>query len=116
MKQPGAHTIRQILGKMLTVSAVIMLSHVVVFAIDGTLGGGKSGSKSTFSTLKKDLNISLKSGYAFGNNKSYGFSRQQPGMFNSVVTYNKGNITYYVPMKNKPMIQKFRTPSAPVIR
>jgi hypothetical protein len=116
MNHAGLHITRRFLGKMLTVSAVIMLSHVVVFAIDGTLGGGKSGSKSTYSTLKKDLNISLKSGYSFGNNKSFGFSRQQPGMFNSVITYSKGNITYYVPMKNKPMLQKFRTPAAPVIR
>ncbi len=116
MNQSGTYIIRRSLGKILAAAALVLISHAVVFAIDGTLGGGKSGSKSTFSTLKKDLNISLKSGYAFGNNKSFRFSKQQPGMFNSVITYNKGNITYYVPMKNKPMLQKFRTPSAPVIR
>lgn len=116
MRESATYPFRRFLGKVLTVTAVVLLSNAVVFAIDGTLGGGKSASRSTFSTLKKDLNISLKSGYSFGNNKSFGFSRQQPGMFNSVVTYNKGNITYYVPMKNKPMLQKFRTPSAPVIR
>jgi hypothetical protein len=116
MNSSGTYQVRRLLGKVMTAFAVVLISHAVVFAIDGTLGGGKSASRRTFSSLKKDLNISLKSGYSFGNNKSFGFSRKQPGMFNSVVTYNKGNITYYVPIKNKPMLQKFRTPSAPVIR
>lgn len=106
---------KRIWGKTAIVAVVFAMSQYV-FAIDGTLGGGKGKSNSTFSTLKKDLNISLKSGYSFGNNKTYGAHRNQKGMLNSVISYQKGNITYYVPMKNKPVLQKFKTPSAPVIR
>ena len=90
-----------------------------VFAVDGTLnGGGRSKSKnSTFSSIKKDLNISLKSGYNFNGNKSFGFQKKgKVSMFNSMVSYQKGNVTYYMPYHNKPILQKFKTPSAPVIR
>jgi hypothetical protein len=96
------------------IAAVVFSISQYVFAIDGTLGGGVK-SKSTFSTLKKDLTLSLKSGYSFNGNKSFN-SRSQRGMFNSVVSYQKGNVTYYLPYKNKPVLQKFKTPSAPVIR
>lgn len=86
-----------------------------VFAIDGTLGN-KSG-KSTFSTISKDLKISLKSGYTFHQNKSFGFQQSgKQGMFHSMMTYQKGNITYFLPMRSKPILNKFKTPSAPVIR
>jgi len=90
-----------------------------VFAVDGTMnGGGNSKSKnSTFSNIKKDLNISLRSGYNFKNNKSFGFQKSgKNAMFNSVVSYQKGNVTYFFPSRNKPLLQKFKTPSAPVIR
>ena len=90
-----------------------------VFAVDGTLnGGGKSKAKSsTFSNIKKDLNISLKSGYNFSNNKSFGFQKRgKISMFNSMVSYQKGNVTYFFPSRNKPILPKFKTPSAPVIR
>lgn len=114
MNLSSSSKMQRIWGKAAIVAVVFAMSQYV-FAIDGTLGGGK-GKTSTFSTLKKDLNISLKSGYSFGNNKTYGSSRNQKGMLNSVISYQKGNITYYVPMKNKPVLQKFKTPSAPVIR
>lgn len=103
------------MGKTAIVTMVFSMSQYV-FAIDGTLSGG-SKSKSTFSTIKKDLNLSLKSGYSFHGNKNFGFHKsQKSGMFNTVISYQKGNITYYMPSKNKPLLQKFKTPSAPVIR
>jgi hypothetical protein len=37
-------------------------------------------------------------------------------MFNSVVTYQKGNVTYFLPYKHKTVLQKFKTPTAPAIR
>jgi hypothetical protein len=33
--------------------------------------------------------------------------------FNSVITYQKGNVTYVIPSKNKTILQKFKTPEKP---
>ena len=87
-----------------------------VFAVDGTLIGGKKSSKA-FSTLKSDLNFSLKSGYSYRSNKSFGTRRSASMvMSNSVITYQRGNVTWVMPYRNKTTIlQKFRTPS-PSIR
>ncbi|MCU0381404.1 MAG: hypothetical protein MUE58_09475 [Chitinophagaceae bacterium] len=115
MTYSGTYKFRRFLGKTAIIAVVFSMSQYV-FAIDGTLGGGKNTSKSTFSTLKKDLNLSLKSGYTFNGNKTLGSSKSQKGMLNSVISYHKGNITYYMPYKNKPILQKFKTPSASVIR
>jgi hypothetical protein len=108
----------RIVRKTMVVMAIFGLTQYV-FAVDGTMnGGGNSKSKnSTFSNIKKDLNISLRSGYNFKNNKSFGFQKSgKNAMFNSVVSYQKGNVTYFFPTRNKPLLQKFKTPSAPVIR
>jgi hypothetical protein len=108
----------RIVRKTLVVLAIFGLTQYV-FAVDGTLnGGGNSKAKNTtFSNIKKDLNISLRSGYNFKNNKSFGFQKSgKTSMFNSMVIYQKGNVTYFFPSRNKPLLQKFKTPSAPVIR
>jgi len=107
----------QFIRKTLVVLAIFGLTQYV-FAVDGTMNGGgnKKAKNSTFSNIKKDLNISLRSGYNI-NNKSFGFQKiGKTAMFNSMVTYQKGNVTYFFPSRNKPVLQKFKTPSAPVIR
>jgi hypothetical protein len=108
----------QFIRKTLVVLAIFGLTQYV-FAVDGTMNGGgnKKSKNSTFSTIKKDLNISLKTGHNFNNNKSFGFQKKGSiSMFNSMVSYQKGNVTYFFPSRNKPALQKFKTPSAPVIR
>ncbi len=108
----------QFIRKILVVLAIFGLTQYV-FAVDGTMNGGgnKKSKNSTFSNIKKDLNISLRSGYNFSNNKSFGFQKSgKISMFNSMVSYQKGNVTYFFPSRNKPLLQKFKTPSAPVIR
>jgi hypothetical protein len=108
----------QFIRKTLVVLAIFGLTQYV-FAVDGTMNGGgnKKAKNSTFSNIKKDLNISLRAGYNFNNNKSFGFQKSgKTAMFNSMVSYQKGNVTYFFPLRNKPVLQKFKTPSAPVIR
>jgi hypothetical protein len=86
-----------------------------VFAVDGTLNGGGS-KKNSFSTIKKDLNLSLRSGFNISN-KSFGYKKSNKTMmFNSMMSFQKGNVTYFIPYKNKTILQKFKTPSAPSIR
>ena len=86
-----------------------------VFAVDGTMNGGGS-KKSSFSTIKKDLNLSLRSGFSISN-KSFGYRKSNKSMmFNSVMSFQKGNVTYFLPYKNRTILQKFKTPVAPSIR
>jgi len=90
----------------------------VVFAVDGKLNGGGSNTGSTsFSHLKKDINLSLRENFSYRSNRSFGFSRNdQVSTFNSVMTLQRGNVTIAMPYRHKVILPKFRTPSAPSIR
>ena len=83
-----------------------------VFAVDGTMDGGKKSTKA-FSTLKSDLSFSLKSGYTYRGNKNFGTKRTLNTIqSSSVVTYQRGNVTWILPYRNKTTIlNKFRTPA-----
>jgi hypothetical protein len=96
--------------KVLVMAVIICLGQYV-FAVDGLIDGGKKSTKA-FSTIKSDLSISLKNGYNFHSYKSMGSKRSQNMvMSNSIITFQKGNITWVVPQKNKSKIlQKFKTP------
>jgi hypothetical protein len=85
-----------------------------VFAVDGLIEGGKKTSK-TFSTIKSDLSISLKSGYNFHSYKMMGQKRaHHMVMSNSYLTFHRGNVTWGVPYKSKAkVLGKFKTPSKP---
>jgi hypothetical protein len=103
-------------------SAFAVLFLVVVagaaFAVDGILtNGGRSSSKSSYSTLKKDLKMSLHSGFTFHDNRNIGSLKAGSfGHVNSVMSLQKGNVTLYLPTRTKSLTNRFRTPSAPVVR
>jgi hypothetical protein len=94
----------------------VMVIGQVVFAVDGVLTNGGGKSTKTFSTIKKDLQFSLKSGYTLHAVHSTKGKGIRQGMYNTVVSYQKGNVTYYLPYKSKPVLSRFKTPAAPVIR
>lgn len=102
-------------AKVLVLSAVMGLGQFV-FAVDGVLTSGGGKNSKTFSTIKKDLQFSLKSGYTLHGVHSARGKGMKQGMYNTVVSYQKGNVTYYLPYKSRPVLSKFKTPSAPVIR
>lgn len=105
-------TIGKISKKIAAVSIALSLS-LCVFAIDGIVMKSKSG-KSSFSNMKKNLSLSLREGFSYKDNKSFGFKRNgHTVMFNNVITYQKGNITYVVPYRNKVVLGKFKTPQKP---
>lgn len=92
--------------------AVLVLSHAV-FAVDGIVVKSKS-SKASFSNMKKNLTLNLNAGFTYNSNRSFGFRKTgKENMFNSVIAYQKGNITYMLPYKNKSILQKFKTPQKP---
>ena len=87
-----------------------------VFAIDGNFNIGGKNRKSTLATVKKDLKLTLGSGYTFHQNRNIPAPKAQKGVFNNVISYQKGNITYYMPYKSKPILGKFKTPTPPQVR
>lgn len=96
--------------KVLVILSVLFMGQYV-FAVDSWIDGGKKSTK-TFSTIKSDLSISLKSGYHFHNYKMMGQRRGQTMLHsNSIITFQKGNITWVMPYRSKTkVLQKFKTP------
>ena len=96
----------------LSLAAFLFVS-VTVFAVDGIVSKSKS-SKSAYSNMKKNLSLSLSSGYTYRDNRSFGFKKGgKDNAFNSIITYQKGNITYILPYKNKSALHRFKTPEKP---
>ena len=104
-------------GANLTMAVLFLTLSAAVFAVDGVLTGGKS-SKSSLSTLKKDMKMPLRSGYSFQDNRTFssGVQGKKADGLNSVMSVQKGNVTLYLPSKSRSIVQKFKTPAAPVIR
>lgn len=101
-----------IIRKSVALVAVIVLSHAV-FAVDGIIVKSKA-SKSSFSNMKKNLTLNLNAGLTYAGNRSFGFKKVgKESTFNSVISYQKGNITYMLPYKNKGILQRFKTPQKP---
>ena len=86
---------------------------VTVFAVDGIVSKSKS-SKAAYSNMKKNLSLNLSAGYTYRDNRSFGFKKSgKDNAFNSIITYQKGNITYILPYKNKSALHRFKTPEKP---
>lgn len=99
-------------NSVLTLIALLGVS-IAVFAVDGIVSKSKS-SKAVYSNMKKNLSLGLGSGFAYRDNRSFGFKRMgKDHSFNSIITYQKGNITYILPYKNKSILNKFKTPQKP---
>lgn len=89
----------------------------VVMAVDGIIAKSKSSKSSSFSNMKKNLTLNLHSGFIYHNNKSFGFKKlEKENSFNSIISYQKSNITYIIPYKNKALLQKFKTPQKPAVQ
>lgn len=98
--------------KSVALVAVIVLSHTAI-AVDGIIIKSKS-SKASFSNMKKNLTLNLNAGFTYAGNRSFGFKKVgKENMFNSVISYQKGNITYMIPYKNRVILQRFKTPQKP---
>lgn len=101
-----------VIKKSLAFFAVIILSHAAL-AVDGIIIKSKS-SKASFSNIKKNLTLNLNAGFTYSGNRSFGFRKVgKENMFNSVISYQKGNITYMIPYKNRGILQRFKTPQKP---
>jgi hypothetical protein len=109
---PISKSYPHVIKKSFAIFAVIVLSHAV-FAVDGIIIKSKS-SKASFSNIKKNLTLNLNAGFTYSGNRSFGFRKVgKENMFNSVISYQKGNITYMIPYKNRGILQRFKTPQKP---
>ena len=91
----------------------------VVFAVDGNLknGGGSNANSTSFSHLKKDLNFSLRGNFTARSYRNLGSTKNdRVSTFNSLMTVQRGNVTIAMPYRQKVVLPKFKTPSAPTIR
>jgi hypothetical protein len=93
------------------VTAVLVTASLAAFATFGDDGGRKARSaNSEFRTTS----FSLRTPYNYKSNNLFSNSRPQKFiMLNTVVTYQKGNATYVLPLKRKVILDKIKFNPAP---
>lgn len=97
------------LGKKLTILALLAITAGVAFA---TLGDGRVKSKNSKKSLLSSKTaltpgtFSLKSGYNFRGNEVVNINNDRYININTVITYQKGNSTYIMPLKKKVLLDK----------
>jgi hypothetical protein len=97
-------------------TAVLVTASVAAFATLGD-GGGKNSNK--VSSAELNTKLSLRTTYNYKSNSLFSTTcnnskSQKFIMLNTVVTYQKGNATYIVPLKKKVLLDKIKfnpTPS-----
>jgi hypothetical protein len=71
--------------------------------------GGKKGIRSLSSSDFTTKSFSLRTPYNYKSNDLFSTSRPQKFiMLNTVVTYQKGNATYVLPLKRKVLLDKIK--------
>ena len=98
--------------KTIVLSLCFLVSHAL-FAVDGIIIKSAKSSKSSFSNMKKTLNISLNTGFTYRENKTIVLRRSEKmGVYN-VISHQKGNVKINMPYRSKTILQKFKTPQKP---
>lgn len=93
------------------VTVVLVTASVAAFATLGD-GGGKKGKLSN--TEPSNRTFSLRTPYNYKSNNLFNTPRPQNFiMLNTVVTYQKGNATYILPLKKKVLLDKIKFNPAP---
>lgn len=102
-----------IVKKVLKFKAVTLCLVTFSVAAFATLGDGvnkKAVSKSqkllTYKPVPNSKTFSLKSGYNYRGNNLLSITGKKYVMLNTVVTMDKGNTTYILPMKRKVLLDK----------
>lgn len=107
-----ATKVRRLLKRKIA-TAVLVTASVAAFAtfVDD---GGKKGTKLSSSEFNSRT-FSLRTPYNYRSNNLFSTSAPQKFiMLNTVVTYQKGNATYILPLKKKVLLDKIKFNPAPV--
>lgn len=113
MNHPKLNIVYKIVGKKLSVIALMAISAIAAYA---TLGDGKSKASAT---PKKSLlsnkatvvpgSFSLKSGYTYRGNQVIKTNAENKYIsLNTVVTTQRGNTVYIVPLKKKVILSNVK--------
>ena len=103
---------KRLLKRKLATIVLVSVS-IGAFAIVGD-PGGKKGSRSAYFPSKPvsytSKGFSLRSGYNYKANNFFSNPAQKQSyiMVNTVVTYQKGNTTYIMPLKKKVILDKVK--------
>lgn len=106
--------ISKCLIKRKLVTAFCITLSVAAFATlgDGKQKGGGGTQSKTLLSKPSTYNyktFSLKSGYNYRGNMLFQTQKEEKFiMLNTVITYQKGNATYILPMKKKVLMDKIR--------
>jgi hypothetical protein len=92
--------------------AIVVLLAVSAAGAFATLGDGKSKSSHSNKSLLSNRTVltpgtfSLKSGYSYRGSQVVSFEKGRYISLNTVITYQKGNSTYIMPLKRKVLLDK----------
>ena len=88
-------------------TAVLVSASIAAFA---TLGdGGKKAVSNSVVVYNYSKSFSLRSGYNYRSNILFAMPESKNYiMLNTVVTYQKGNATYIMPLKKKVLLDKIK--------
>lgn len=93
---------------------MLLMASIAAFA---TLGdGGKKGKRANTSVLLpySAKNFSLRSNYNYRSNNFFSMSEKKEFMMlNPVITYQKGNAAYVLPLKKMPLMGKIKFTNIP---
>lgn len=106
-----ATKVKRLLKRKLA-TAVLVTASLAAFAtfVDD---GGKKGAKVSSADFAI-RNFSLRTPYNYKSNNLFTTSRPQKFiMLNTVVTYQKGNATYILPLKKKVLLDKIKFNPSP---
>lgn len=100
------------------ITALLIVGSVAAFA---TLGDGTvkktnySKSLLTYKPIYNYKNFTLKSGYNYRGSNIFSSQSSQGNyiILNKVITYQKGNTTYILPLKRKVLLDKIKFNPAP---
>ena len=104
-------TIRRFVGRKLAVLILLCVSAAGAFA---TLGDGKKseGPRNSLLSTKLTTNpgsFSLRSGYSYRGSQVFNANGEKKYIrLNTVVTMQKGNTTYIVPLKKKVILENVK--------
>ncbi|HYM92951.1 MAG TPA: hypothetical protein VET23_02355 [Chitinophagaceae bacterium] len=117
--ETNSNILLKVTKRKLLVCVLLLISTVGAFA---TLGDGKTRSTNPKRSLLSDRTLispgkfSLKSGYNFRGSQVINFESGRYININAVVTYQKGNSTYIVPLKKRVLLDKITFNPNPATR
>ena len=91
-------------------TALLVSASVCAFATLGDDGGKKNGNKDNSSVLLpySSKNFSLRSNYNYKGNNFIVTEKKNFIVLNRVVTFQKGNAAYVLPLKKMPLMGKIK--------